>query len=96
MTALSIQKKADIATIELPDVNIEQYLNSCTFVLNNIKDLWLNGSLDFRQRLQKLIYPEGIQYNLSEFRTHKKSVIFDFLDRLTDNKFNMGLPLGYY
>lgn len=88
-------KKADIATIELPDVNIEQYLNSCTFVLNNIKDLWLNGSLDFRQRLQKLIYPEGIQYNLSEFRTHKKSVIFDFLDRLTDNKFNMGRKMGF-
>ncbi len=34
-------------------------------------------------------------YDCSIFRTHKKSVIFDFLDQLTDNKFNMGRLMGF-
>lgn len=46
------------------------------------------------QRLQKLIYPEGTSYDLSQFRTHKKSVIFDTLDRLTDDLFNLGREMG--
>lgn len=89
------EKKCAIASIDIPQANIDNYLNYCCFALNNIKDIWVNGNLDFRQRLQKLIYPDGAVYNLSEFRTHKKSVIFDVLDRLTDDKFNMGRVMGF-
>ena len=85
-----MDKKTSLAGLEIPEDSINKFLNSCCFALNNIKTLWENGGLEFRQRLQKLIYPEGVQYNLSEFRTHKKSVIFEFLDRLTDDKFKMG------
>lgn len=85
-----LDKKTILAGMEIPESSINQFLDSCCFALNNIKSLWESGGLEFRQRLQKLIYPEGASFDLSNFRTHKKSVIFEFLDRLTDNKFNMG------
>ena len=90
-----LDKKTSLAGLEIPEDSINKFLDSCCFALNNIKTLWENGGLEFRQRLQKLIYPEGVQYNLSEFRTHKKSVIFEFLDRLTDDKFKMGRLMGF-
>lgn len=90
-----LDKKTTLAGIEIPESSINQFLDSCCFALNNIKSLWESGGLEFRQRLQKLIYPEGASFDLSNFRTHKKSVIFEFLDRLTDNKFNMGRVMGF-
>lgn len=88
-------KKADIASLEIPSESIDKYLDYCCFVLNNVKDLWKNAGLDFRQRLQKLIYPDGVQYDLSDFRTHKKSVIFTVCEQLTDDLFNMGRVMGF-
>lgn len=87
--------KSDLAGLDIPEHNIEQYLDSCCFMLSNLKELWQHNRLNFRQRLQKLIYPEGVQYVSGEFRTNKKSVIFCLLDNVTDDLLYMGRVMGF-
>ena len=42
----------------------------------NIETLWLNSDLDTKHRLQKLIFPKGLTYDLEKFRTPEKSCLF--------------------
>lgn len=89
------ESKASLASIDRPQEEIDKYLDNCCFMLNNLKELWINSDLNFRQRLQRLIYPNGVQYDLSKFRTNRKSVIFSFLDCSTDELLKMGRLMGF-
>lgn len=87
--------KMDLAGLDIPQHNIKQYLDSCCFMLTNLKDLWNNAGFAFRKRLQQIIYPEGVQYVSGEFRTNKKSVIFCLCEHLTDDLLDMGRVMGF-
>lgn len=51
-------------------------------MIENIDTLWIKGDLDLKQRLQKLIFPKGLSYNLSDFRTAEISSLFIKKDTL--------------
>ena len=61
-------------------------------MIENIDTLWINGDLDLKQRLQKLIFPKGLSYNLSDFRTAEISSLFIKIGSLTEPYSNMVLP----
>ncbi len=44
--------------------------------VRNIDKIWNNGDLELKQRLQKLIFPKGISYDLDKFRTCEISSLF--------------------
>lgn len=44
--------------------------------VRNIDKIWNNGDLELKQRLQKLIFPKGISYDLDKFRTGEISSLF--------------------
>ena len=87
--------KTDLAGLDIPQHNIKQYLDSCCFLLTNLKDLWCNSEFEFKKRLQQIIYPNGVQYVSGEFRTNKKSVIFCICEHLTDDLLDMGRVMGF-
>ncbi|MET0166863.1 MAG: hypothetical protein ABW318_17885, partial [Vicinamibacterales bacterium] len=37
-------------------------------ILPRASDLWVQASLDYKQRLQKLFFPEGIAYDVNRFK----------------------------
>lgn len=43
--------------------NLEECLNFSKNILINLDTAWVNGNLDFRQRLQGLIIPEGFKFD---------------------------------
>ena len=61
-------------------------------MIENIDTLWINGDLDLKQRLQKLIFPKGLSYNLSDFRTAEISSLFIKIGSLTEPYSNMVPP----
>jgi hypothetical protein len=49
-------------------------------VLPRASDLWVQASLDYRQRLQQLFFPEGIAYDGIRFnRTAATAPLFNYL-----------------
>ena len=59
--------KADIIIDELPKDDFKHCLEYVCSAINNIETLWLNSELDTKQRLQKLIFPKGMTYDLEKF-----------------------------
>lgn len=60
--------------------------------ISNIDALWENGDLNLKQRLQRLIFPKGLSYNLSDFRTAEISSLFIKIGSLTEPYSNMVPP----
>ena len=48
--------------------------------LPRVSDLWLQASVDYKQRLQQLFFPEGIAYDGNRFnRTAATAPLFNYL-----------------
>ncbi len=80
---------ADIAN------DMEKCLKYACSVINDLDEFWLNGTLDIKQRLQQLIYPNGLTYDLSNFRTAEMSSLFKIIGTLSVPSYNMVLPRGF-
>ena len=50
--------KLSEAKIELNDV--ETCLNFAKFFMSNVGNLWASAELDLKQRIQQLVFPEGV------------------------------------
>ena len=49
-------------------------------ILPRASDLWVQASLDYKQRLQQLFFPEGIAYDGNRFnRTAVTAPLFNYL-----------------
>lgn len=60
--------------------------------IGNIDTIWLNGDLDLKQRLQRLIFPKGLMYHSNNFRTAEISSLFKIIGTLSVPSYNMVLP----
>ena len=60
--------KKCIAEIGSPKENFEKCLNFVCNAFENLDKLWLTSDLDTKQRLQQLIFPEGLIYENNGFR----------------------------
>ena len=76
LTLAQIDHHAD-ATDEL---DVQGILAFAERILPRASDLWVQASLDYKQRLQQLFFPEGIAYDGSEFnRTAATAPFFNYL-----------------
>ena len=87
--------KAEIIINELPNNDFENCLEYACNSINNIETLWQNSELDIKQRLQKLIFPKGLTYDLEKFRTPEKSCLFTIIGALSAPSYKMVLPRGF-
>ena len=71
--------------------NVESCLQYSCDVIAHIDEFWLNGTLDIKQRLQRLICPKGLAYDLSNFRTAEMSSLFKIIGSLTEPYNNLVL-----
>lgn len=74
------------------DNNLCKCLKYACKMIENIDTLWIKGDLDLKQRLQKLIFPKGLSYNLSDFRTAEISSLFIKKDTSKVSSYNMVPP----
>ncbi len=84
--------KAEIITNELPNNDFKDCLEYACNSINDIENLWKNSELDIKQRLQKLIFPKGITYDLEKFRTPEKSCLFTIIGALSAPNYKMVPP----
>ena len=59
--------------------NIEKVVQNCLAISQNISQAWISADYEKKQRLQKMVFPEGIMYNKQNgvVRTSKVNLIFN-------------------
>ncbi|MBY0497369.1 MAG: hypothetical protein K2Y23_24470 [Cyanobacteria bacterium] len=66
---------------ELEEMDVEGILSFAERVLPRAADLWVQASLEQRQRLQQLFFPEGIAFDGKAFvRTALTAPAFNWLE----------------
>lgn len=83
--------KVGVTISNLTD-KLKQAVNFCL----NLTSLWAKSGINLREKLQKLVFPEGLSYdkNLQAFRTAKVNSIFAEIARLSSSlgEVEKGLP----
>ena len=76
------QKQSEL-TRTISNLNIK--LDKCTDFVRNISEIWGSGTLVQKQKLQKLMFPEGIMIDpvSRQYRTNKIQPLFSYIVDLT-------------
>ena len=82
----------ELSTLSDTEEDLTKCLKYTCNVVANLDEVWLNGSLEIRQRLQRLIFPKGLTYDLSNFRTAEISSLFKIIGSLKEPSYNMVPP----
>ena len=87
--------KNTLSTMESPKDDFNKCVDFVCKSLEHIDKVWLQSDLDTKQRLQKLIFPEGLIYENNGFRTGSNTCLFTKKGALMAPDFNMVLPRGF-
>src|SRR4030095_11942242 len=72
--------KIEHHTEAVDELDVEGILAFAERILPRASDLWVQASLDYKQRLQQLFFPEGIAYDGNRFnRTAATAPLFNYL-----------------
>ncbi|QHL89420.1 hypothetical protein GU926_11355 [Nibribacter ruber] len=65
--------------------NLQKYLRFAVKMCSEIGSMWVSGSYHQRQKLQKLVFPEGVLYDkeMDGYRTHRVNAIFFLIASLS-------------
>ena len=75
---------------KLEEFDVEGILNFAERVLPRASDLWIQASLEQRQRLQRLFFPEGVAFGGKAFnRTVVTASLFEYLRPLEGSNKNV-------
>ena len=61
--------KIELHEAELEELDVEGVLAFAEHLLTNAARLWMEASLDQKQRLQTVFFPEGLRFDGEEFGT---------------------------
>jgi hypothetical protein len=74
--------KIDHHAEAVDELDVEGILAFAQRILPRASDLWVQASLDYKQRLQQLFFPEGIAFDGNRFnRTAVTAPLFNYLAR---------------
>ena len=80
---------------KLESFDVEAVLNFSEHVILNAARLWMEFSLEQKQRLQRVLFPEGVTFADGGFGTTATCLIFNMLQQPQPQKTNMATPTGF-
>ena len=90
MVIQEFNNRRDVILLELEKWNVNlsnlrKRIPSVIATASHISDLWHNGSLDVKKKIQKLIFPDGIFWDkeIRNYRTKNRNSIFELMDRFS-------------
>jgi DNA invertase Pin-like site-specific DNA recombinase len=96
-----LDQEIALAKLELHEAQIEEFdiegvIGFAESVIMDARRLWTEGTLEQRQRLQKLLFPKGVTYSTeSGFGTTETSLFFRWLALVQDKKDALASPTGF-
>jgi len=87
--------KSQMNDAKLDEFAVEEALNNAEFVLTNPERLWIDASVEIRQRFQKLLFPEGLSYTKEDgFGTGVSSSVYELLGTFGTDVSALAPPRG--
>lgn len=87
----SLNSDLDDITLELQDCsrdlsNLDSKVGEIVAICCKLGELWGGGDFYFRQKLQKLVYPDGIFFDKKKgvYRTENENEVFKIFRRISD------------
>ena len=87
------EMKVNEAKIE--ELDVEGVLNYAEHLILNAERMWVESSHEQKQRLQKVLFPQGLAYRDGFIGTALKSLIFKLLSDENRGKNKMATPTGF-
>ena len=85
----------DAHNSRLEELDVEAVLGFSEHILLNAARLWMELELEQKQRLQRVLFPRGIQFFDGEFKTGSICFLFKVLQEAEDKKAIMASPTGF-
>jgi DNA invertase Pin-like site-specific DNA recombinase len=85
----------DLRRSESNFLDFEGLLTFAEKIVRSPARLWMESSLDQRQRLQQTFFPSGITYDGHEFRTPVSDSFFSVLTGFFDAESRLASPMGF-
>ena len=86
--------KMDLHDVELESFDVEGALAFAERALFDVGRLWQEFSFEQKQRFQKVLFPNGLQFADGIIGTDKMSLIFEVLRDISVEKTSLASPTG--
>ncbi len=78
-----------IEELEQSKDSIIEVVTYCKSLLSNLSELWLTSNILVKQKLQRIIFPDGIEFDGKKFRTVVTNKIFGHLHNISTQSENL-------
>jgi site-specific DNA recombinase len=85
----------ELREADLEQMDVEAVLAFSEKLLDRPRQLWLESSLDQKQRLQRVFFPDGLAYNEDGFGTAASNCFFSVLRSVSEEKATLASPTGF-
>jgi hypothetical protein len=77
----SMQAELELSSARLDEIKVDEVLEFCERLLCNVPMMWKDCTIDQQQRLQKVLFPQGISYTKNgTFITPTTCLFFNMLE----------------
>jgi site-specific DNA recombinase len=87
--------RAELRGTELEDLELEKVLDFAERIILRPDRLWVESSLEQRQRLQRTLFPDGIEYDGEKFGTARTPLFFRLLEADSEVGSSLASPTGF-
>ena len=91
----SYLSEIDLKDARLEEMDMEGMLNFASYAVSNAARIWVECTLDQKQRFQKSLFPDGIEFLEGKFGTAATSILFSMLEPQRPQKEKMATPTGF-
>jgi hypothetical protein len=82
-------------TSKIDHLDIEAAVRFAEYVITHAARLWQKFTVDQKQRLQRVLFPEGLRFGNGEFETAATNTIFTQLRVAGSEKSQLASPTGF-
>ncbi len=87
--------KMELTHMHAEEMNVEALLAYAYNFIRTVENTWLDAPFESKIKLQRLIFPKGIEYANGEFSNHELSPLFKLIGVLADEKLSLVSPEGF-
>ena len=95
LTAEMETAKMEFSVADLECMDVEAVLEFAENLVERPKQLWLESTLEQKQRLQSVFFPDGVTYTSEGFGTAPSNSFFNVFREFTSGKVSLASPTGF-
>ena len=85
----------DLREANLEQMDVEAVLTFAEKLVERPQQLWLESTLEQKQRLQRVFFPDGVTYTKEGFGTAPSNCFFSLLRGVSEEKSTLASPTGF-